>query len=442
MKAARPNGSAAELSELAMRNPYEPEVITTRRDLEAQRCWPRGANGWLSWWESLPELLQADEPTMIALLLGSEDDAAIKKAQSAVERRVRNVRQRQTLTDTCAEVAARALRVTAALDAIVGDTDVMRNVRKMCWAAAFGERLDTASYMPRIFQTTPVLIEGATGTGKELVAKALGFSMKGRWTRGGGWTSAPTDSVHLASLPAAFVESAIFGHEKGAYSGAIELRKGVLERCHGGVVFLDEIAELPMGTQVSLLRTLQEGKARRLGADADHEAAPRIVSATHKNLEELVAEESFRLDLFYRLSSVVIPLPPLVERLADIPLLVQKEAELAEPTARMEIRDKFERFMKKHPDYAWPGNVRELHAVVRALALGLPPCLRQISKRHERKVIVPKNIAESSGTLRDAQRWYCRRVVEKAKTQIEAARILDIDRSTLRAHLAKDRDGS
>jgi DNA-binding NtrC family response regulator len=442
-KTPRLNGREAELAEIAMRNPYDLEVVDKRRELEGSKRWPRGANGWQSWWEELPQVLRSDEPALIAFFLGSGNDAGIKMAQSVVEPRVRNVHEHRTLTDTCAEVAGRALRVKSALDAIVGDTVVMRDVRKMCWAAAFGERLHTVSQMSRIFQTTPVLIEGATGTGKELVAKALCLSMAGTWARDGGWTPAHSDSIHLASLPAALVESAIFGHEKGAYSGAVNERKGVLERCHGGVVFLDEIAELPMGTQVSLLRALQEGRARRLGADADHEAAPRIVSATHKKLEELVAEESFRLDLFYRLSSVVILLPPLVERLGDIPLLVEKEAELADPAARMEIRDKFEQFMKAHPDYSWPGNVRELHAVVRTLALGLQPRPQQISKHHERRVIVPKGIAEGSATLHDAQRWYCRHVLEKTKkTQIETAKILDIDRSTLRAHLAKDRDDS
>ncbi|HEY4180223.1 MAG TPA: sigma 54-interacting transcriptional regulator [Kofleriaceae bacterium] len=374
----------------------------------------------------------------MACFLGIANEPGIVEAQAKIERRARNLLK--GLLDSCAEVACRALRVTGALDAIVGNTDVMRDVRKTCWAAAFGERLDTVSSMSRLFQTTPVLIEGATGTGKELVARALCLSMRGRWKRGHGWTAAPTESVHLASLPAALVESAIFGHERGAYSGAHKERPGVLERCHGGVVFLDEVAELPMSTQVSLLRTLQEGKTRRLGADADRDAAPRIVSATHKDLEELVAENRFRLDLLYRLSSVSIAVPPLVERLADIPLLVEKESELAEPAARPALRDKFDRFMKLHPNYSWPGNVRELHAVVRTLALGLQPRLKQIASRPEQRLTVPSGLADTAWTLREAQRWYCGRALEKAGTQERAAKLLDINRGTLRNHLEQDRD--
>jgi DNA-binding NtrC family response regulator len=437
------SGQLADLAELAIRNPYDPGVIAARRKHEVEERWPRDAKGWQSWWEQLPDAQRSDEAAVIACFLGSGGEASIRKAQPDVERRVRNLHRDRTLTDTCAEVAARALRIKAALDGIVGDTEVMREVRKACWAAAFGERLDAVSQMSRLIQTTPVLIEGATGTGKELVAKALFLSMPGTWTRDGGWTPPATDAVHLASLPDTLVESALFGHEKGAYSGADAKREGVLARCHGGVVFLDEIAELPKRTQVSLLRTLQEGKARPLGADVDREAAPRIVSATHRNLEEMVSEDGFRLDLLYRLSSVVIQLPPLVERRSDIPLLVEKEAEAAAPAIRIEIRDRFDRFMAAHPAYPWPGNVRELHAVVRTLALGLEPPMRQIAVRHEQKVSVPREIADGIASLRDAQRWYCRRVLDgRHGTQREAAKLLGIDRATLRKHLMGSRDGA
>lgn len=430
---------ALSLIELAVRNPYDPDVVAKRREAAARDRWPRDTNAWRSLWESLPPPLQADPPALIASMVGAGDEAGVAEIGAGLERRARNMLK--DILDPCAEISCRALRVGAALAAIVGNTPMMDDVRRTSWAAAFGERLDTALGMRRLFQTTPVLVEGQTGTGKELVAQALCLSMPGSWKRGQGWTAAPTESVHLASLPESLAESALFGHERGAYSGAHKERQGVLERCHGGVVFLDEIAELPMSTQVTLLRTLQEGTARRLGADSDHAAAPRIVSATHKDLSSLVGEDSFRLDLLYRLSSVVIKLPPLVDRRADIPLLVEREAQrIAEPAVRPALRDRFERFIKEHADYVWPGNVRELHAVVRTLALGLTPALRS-AVRPGKKIAVPKGIADGTATLQEAQVWYCRRVVSTAKQMASAAKVLDIDRGTLRGYLAEGGDG-
>lgn len=426
---------AIRVLELAVGNPYDADFIDRRKLLQASGTWPSQGKGWQTWWETLPAPYRGDESAVLALLIGSAEPGAEQTVfKPAVLRQARDVLRERT--DACVEVAGRALRVMAALDAIVGSTRVMRDVRKTCWAATFGERLDTVSSMHRLLQTTPVLIHGPTGTGKELVAQALCLSMRGEWNAKGGWLPAPAESVHLASLPATFLESALFGHEQGAYSGAHKSRKGVFERCHGGVVFLDEIAELPMGAQVSLLRTLQEGRARKLGADQDHDAAPRIVSATHKDLEKLVEEGTFRADLLHRLSSVVIEIPPLVKRLQDIPALVEKVAiELAEPASRTTLRDKFEQFMKDHPDYDWPGNVRELHAVVRTLALGLEPRLRARTSEKKTTQDLPREMVEGSLSLREVQRWYCQQVVQKKASKTLAARSLGIDRGTLRAHL-------
>lgn len=426
---------AEAILELGLRNPYDPDNVARRRELDRERKYPQTVEHWRDWWHDLPPHLRTDDAAAIVLFIGST------RAGGAPKRVARDLPS--DIRDACAEVASRSIAVTNALDAIVGDTNAMREVRFKCWAASFGEQLDSVNDMAQLFQTTPVLIHGETGSGKELVAKALSHSMKGTWTRDKQWKPAPNEAVHLASVPPDLVQSELFGHEAGAFSGAIAKRDGVLARCHNGVVFLDEIAELPPSTQVALLRTLQEGKARRIGGNVDLDAAPRVVSATHRDLDELVADGRFRLDLVFRLSSVVIEIPPLRDRASDIPLLVEKVVnELASPSSRPTLRDKCNAFVSRHQSYDWPGNVRELHAIVRTIALGLTPALRKQGRGPKQSMSAPAPLVGSTWSLQDAQRWYCERVLRRAGTQTRAAEVLQIDRGTLRRHLAKSGDDS
>jgi two-component system response regulator AtoC len=211
------------------------------------------------------------------------------------------------------------------------------------------------------FRST-ILISGESGTGKELVARAIHDS-SGRGQQ-------PFIALNCGALPEALAESELFGHAKGAFSDAGAAKVGLFEAAHLGTLFLDEVSDLTPALQVKLLRLLQEGEVRRLGESASRAVDVRVVAASRRPLDELVAEGSFREDLFYRLSVVALHLPPLRERSEDIPLLL--EHFLTSLAAAMGRRPPTiaPEAMQKLNGYAWPGNVRELeHAIERALLL-------------------------------------------------------------------------
>jgi len=208
-----------------------------------------------------------------------------------------------------------------------------------------------------------VLITGETGTGKELVAQALHSSDA---TRVG-----PLIVVNCAALPEHLLESELFGHERGAFTGADRQKKGRFELASGGTLFLDEIGEMPLGMQAKLLRVLQDGRFERVGGNVPIQADCRVIAATNLNLTEAVAAGRFREDLFYRLNVVSIELPPLRERLEDVPILVQhfleKLADRGLP-AKSITRETLSRLAR----YDWPGNVRELEHVIEQAVVTTP----------------------------------------------------------------------
>ena len=224
-----------------------------------------------------------------------------------------------------------------------------------------------------------VLIEGESGTGKELVARAL-HNLSNR-------AKAKFVAVHCAALPGNLLESELFGHERGAFTGATERRIGRFEQADGGTLFLDEIGEISPETQVKLLRLLGERTFERVGGNASISADVRLVAATNKHLETLVAEGKFRDDLFYRLNVVRIHMPPLRERREDIPLMAQAFLKLSCQENDKPLRELTSDAMNRLMEYSWPGNVRELRAAVDhgvVLATGpkitlrdLPAALRQ-----------------------------------------------------------------
>jgi two-component system, NtrC family, response regulator GlrR len=233
------------------------------------------------------------------------------------------------------------------------------------------------------------------------------------------------------------VEDVLFGHEKGAFTGARDSQPGVLERCHEGVVFLDEVADLPLKTQVSLLRVLQEGTVRRLGVGAkERPARPRVISATHKDLHALMAKGLFREDLFHRLSACVLHLPPLCERREDIPLLAEHELRSVSPALQPILKGEIDAFLEQHAGYSWPGNVRELTKVVHSLALGITP---QLSGAAPARTDVPEEIVAGRWSLKEVRRWYARHVSSLGGSRTEVARKLEIDRGTLRELLGDTR---
>jgi len=274
---------------------------------------------------------------------------------------------------------------------------------------------------------TTVLIDGETGTGKELVARAIhGASAR---------AARPFVVVDCAALPEALFESELFGHERGAFTGAFAARRGLLETSVGGTCFLDEIGELPAPLQAKLLRTLQEHSIRRVGGNDAIPVDVRIVVATNRDLRRLVADGGFRDDLYYRLNVVTITVPPLRERASDIPLLAQHFLEMFARRTGRAIKRLAPESVTLLSGYRWPGNVRELeHVIERAMALSssetllpddFPPHLREERDRAPR-------LPADGMTLEDVKRWYVNKVLEESGgNKLRAAELLGIDRRTL-----------
>ncbi len=232
---------------------------------------------------------------------------------------------------------------------------------------------------------TNVLITGASGTGKELVARAIHDQGERR--------EKAFVALNCAAIPENLLESELFGHVKGAFTGAIQNKEGLFETAHGGTLFLDEIGELPVSVQVKLLRVIQEKQIRRVGGTADVRMDVRIVSATNRNLEADVSAGRFRQDLYYRLNVIQIPIPALRDRSEDIPILVHHFVEKYSEDLGKPISSVSEGAMKLLLAYPYPGNVRELENVIeRAIALSrgnvieadsLPPSLVDPQERSD-----------------------------------------------------------
>lgn len=262
-----------------------------------------------------------------------------------------------------------------------------------------------------------ILIEGESGTGKELVAHYI-HQRSNRVDK-------PFVKVNCAAIPEQLMESELFGHARGAFTGALKDREGRFEMADGGTVFLDEIGELPNSIQSKLLRVLQTKDFERIGENITRKVDVRIISATNRNIDEALKEGNFREDLFYRLNGVRIKLPPLRERPEDIPILIQHFLTKFSKERHIEISPETNKKLKA---YRWSGNVRELENVIeRATVLAtngiievnhLPEVINQIS---EQKAL----------SLEEVEKLQIKRVLQIAKDYDEAARILGVDRKTL-----------
>ena len=277
-----------------------------------------------------------------------------------------------------------------------------------------------------------VLILGETGTGKELVCRAIHHLSPRR--------DKPLVKLNCAAIPSGLVESELFGHEKGAFTGAISRKQGRFELAHGGTIFLDEIGDIPLETQPKLLRLLQEQEFERVGATRTLRADVRVITATHRNLEERVASGDFREDLFYRLNVFPIELPSLRDRAEDIPLLARYFAERIAARHGRPPCDFNETAIDRLMKYPWPGNVRELENVVeRALILSEGAT---IDERHvmldERQ---PDATTASMNTLQEVERRHILGVLETTAWKVSgkggAAEILDLNPSTLLSRMKK-----
>ncbi|NLY94199.1 MAG: sigma-54-dependent Fis family transcriptional regulator [Myxococcales bacterium] len=343
-------------------------------------------------------------------------------------------------------------------EALVADRDALLSKlgRQDISEAVIGETGGLRQVMERVEQVAPtdapVLILGETGSGKEVIARAI--HARSRRAKG------PVVRVNCGAIPPDLVDSELFGHEKGAFTGATGTRKGWFERADGGTLFLDEIGELPLAAQVRLLRVLQDGTLERVGGHQTIHVDVRIVAATHRDLERMVSEGTFRGDLWFRLSIFPIRLPALRERLEDIPALAAEFAakagrrlngvSLVPSPADIELLQR----------YSWPGNVRELAAVIeRAAILGNGRKL-EVAAALGATALEPKGVeantpppriappepirpglGETIPTLDEAMAAHITRALEACHGRIEgpfgAAKLLDINPHTLRARMRK-----
>src|SRR5512144_2972029 len=223
-----------------------------------------------------------------------------------------------------------------------------------------GESIEIKELVDVVLQVAPtditVLITGESGVGKELVAKAI-HSASRRKAR-------PLVSVNAGAIPEGIMESELFGHEKGSFTGASETRKGYFELADGGTIFLDEIGELPIGTQVKFLRVLENGEYMRVGSASPRRVNVRVIAATNRNLEAEVRQGNFRSDLYFRLRSINIRIPALRERREDIPVFVETFARQVAEKNKIPFGGFSADAMELLKSYHWPGNVRELRNVV------------------------------------------------------------------------------
>jgi two-component system response regulator AtoC len=282
-----------------------------------------------------------------------------------------------------------------------------------------------------------VLITGESGTGKELIARHI-HDASPRASR-------PFVAVNCAAIPEALLESELFGHAKGAFTGATAERQGLFEEAHEGTLFLDELGDLPVSLQVKLLRALQEGEVRRVGDNASRSVDVRLVAATARDLESDVAEGKFRADLYYRINVVRIHLPALRERSEDIPELVRHFIERFNRRLGMHVTGAAPAAMRALVEYPWPGNVRELENVVeRAMVLtdGQQLCVEQLPTlaapvtRNE-AAVSPLDLSVKRRT-EELERALIKEALERTRgNRTRAAKLLDLSH---RALLYKIRD--
>jgi transcriptional regulator with GAF, ATPase, and Fis domain len=312
--------------------------------------------------------------------------------------------------------------IASGRDAMVGNSPALQRVR---------------AQIAQVCRTdSTVLIQGETGSGKELVAHAI--HAESRRSEG------PLIKLNCAALPRELVESELFGHERGAFTGATQQRRGRFELADHGTLFLDEVGELPVEAQAKLLRVLQDGEFERLGGARSLRTDVRLIAATNRDLHGEVEAGRFRADLYYRLNVFPITLPPLRERRDDIPALVRHFASKAARKLGRPPDAISPEFIEKARTYDWPGNIRELENLVeRALIMGDGQAFSVAERASQgdgaarRQAMAPDSLA----SLEEIERAHIRQVLQEVSWKIEgnagAARILGLKPSTLRARLHK-----
>jgi transcriptional regulator with GAF, ATPase, and Fis domain len=351
---------------------------------------------------------------------------AIRNAQlyQEVERyRDRLARENAYLQEEIAEERGEAFGV----EGIVGESPALRAVLRKVQQVAPVE--------------TTVLLTGETGTGKELIARAL--------HQGSPRRERPLIKVNCGAIPQGVVESELFGHEKGAFTGALQRRTGRFELADKGTLFMDEVGELPLDIQVKLLRVIQEHEFERVGSTRTQQVDVRLVAATNRDLEQEVAEQRFRTDLYYRLNVFPIRVPPLRERPSDIPLLVRHFLALFQRKLAKPLKGVTPESLARLERYAWPGNIRELQNVLeRACVLSPGPVVEILEELRtggggEPAAAPMGGLTRQDGivTLEESERMHIRQALAATGGRVHgadgAAALLGINPSTLRSRMKK-----
>jgi len=317
--------------------------------------------------------------------------------------------------------------------ATFGSVDQDRNQRR--FEQIIGKSPLLEAVLEQVAQVAPtdssVLIQGETGTGKELIARAI-HNLSARCGR-------PFIKLNCAAIPFDLLESELFGHERGAFTGAIAQKIGRFEMADKGTLFLDEVGDIPAGLQPKLLRVLQEQEFERLGSTRTQQVNIRLVAATNRNLAEMVKRGEFRSDLYYRLNVFPIPLPALRERRDDIPALVEHFVEIYSRRMDRQIAEIPAETMSALTSYAWPGNIRELQNFIERSVI-----LSSGSVLHAPLATLKASAeTESLGatTLEDVERDHIRKILEQTRWVVAgpngAAARLGIKRSTLYFRMQK-----
>jgi formate hydrogenlyase transcriptional activator len=385
--------------------PYELELQLIRGD------------GRLLWTNARGEVLKDGTGRVVKLHGTLQDIAERKQAEADLQRAVMEVNRLRNQLQEENVYLREEINLEQNLGEMVGESAALRYV------------------LFKIAEVAPtestVLITGETGTGKELVARAI--------HNAGGRCDRPLVKVNCAALSPSLIESELFGHEKGAFTGASARKIGRFELADGATIFLDEIGELPIELQVKLLRVIQEGEFERLGSSKTIEADVRIIAATNRNLDLEVRKGVFREDLWYRLNVFPITVPPLRQRREDISLLVEHFASRFSKKLGKEITSVSPATLKSLRDYSWPGNVRELANVIERAVISSRGSTLVIGRDFTEPAA--DKLLQNNKTLEELERDYILRILNETGWRIEgqqgAARILGINPSTLRARIVK-----
>ena len=412
------NVFTADSSETALEIFSSNEIVITLSDIKMS-----GKDGI----ELLDQIKSIDEEAVVIIMTAySSVDTAVaalrKGAYDYITKPFVNEDLLQTIKNAAAHrrlfqenrVLRRELKKQYSFSEIIGDSGALQRVFDLV-----GKVADTSAH---------VLIQGESGTGKELIARSIHFNS--------GRSDKSFLAVNCGALPESLLESELFGHVKGSFTGATGDKKGLFRSAAGGTLFLDEIGEMPLPLQVKLLRALQEHEVTPVGASIPLRFDARIITATNKDLETEVAEGRFREDLFYRLNVVEIEVPPLRRRRDDIPMLVKHFSAKSAREQNAEEKTVSKAAMTALVNYSWPGNVRELeHVIERSVILSggeidlesLPPKVQASLDSHN-----ISNNGDQRPTLGDVERSYVMEILESVDDdKVAAANILGIDLSTL-----------